>query len=105
MRVATLSIPDYVEHRGGTKEIGKPTAAAVVREYEAAARGSLMTAEARKTCSELKERIDVACARDDVERLAENSPRHCEEPLRRHNPVFLVERQHWIASLLFSPGT
>jgi hypothetical protein len=102
-----LSIPDYVEHREGTTEIGKLTAEAVVREYEAAAKDieamgaeliervrqceamtrdalavteemketaaryraeakriflqiedcSLMTAEVRKTCTELKERI------------------------------------------------
>jgi len=106
-RAPTLSIPDYVEHREGATEIGKLTAEAVVREYEAAAKDiesmgadliervkqceamtrdalaateemketaaryraeakriflqiedcSLMTAEVRKTCAELKERI------------------------------------------------
>jgi NitT/TauT family transport system ATP-binding protein len=35
--------------------------------------------------------------RNDVERTVETSPRHCEELLRRSNPVFL--RCHWIASL------
>jgi hypothetical protein len=38
LRVPTLSIPDYVEHRDGATEIGKLTAEAVVREYEAAAK-------------------------------------------------------------------
>ena len=107
VHAAALSIPDYVEHREGATEIGKLTAEAVVREYEAAAKDieamggeliervrqceamtrdalavtaemkelamryreeakriflqiedcSLMTAEVRKTCSELKERI------------------------------------------------
>ena len=37
-RAPTLSIPDYVEHREGATEIGKLTAEAVVREYEAAAK-------------------------------------------------------------------
>src|SRR5258708_17363610 len=32
-----LSMPDYVEHRDGATEIGKLSAEAVVREYEAAA--------------------------------------------------------------------
>jgi chromatin segregation and condensation protein Rec8/ScpA/Scc1 (kleisin family) len=107
VRAPTLSMPDYVEHREGATEIGKLTAEAVVREYEAAAKDieamgaelidrvkqcetmtrdalaateemketaaryraeakriflqiedcSLITAEVRKTCSELKEKI------------------------------------------------
>jgi chromatin segregation and condensation protein Rec8/ScpA/Scc1 (kleisin family) len=107
VRAPTLSMPDYVEHREGATEIGKLTAEAIVREYEAAAKDieamgaeliervkqceamtrdalavtqemketamryreeakrvfvqiedcSLMTAEVRKTCTELKERI------------------------------------------------
>src|ERR1700726_1242468 len=102
-----IAIPDYVEHREGATEIGKLSAEAVVREYEAAAKDieamgaeliervkqceamtrdalavteemketaaryreeakrvfrqiencTLMTAEVRKTCIELKERI------------------------------------------------
>ncbi len=102
-----LTMPDYVEHRDGATEIGKLSAEAVVREYEAAAKDieavgaeliervkqcdamtrdafavteelketaaryreeakrvflqiescSLMTAEVRKTCTELKEKI------------------------------------------------
>lgn len=107
MRSPELPIPDYVEHRDGATEIGKLSAEAVVREYEATAKEiesigvdlverakqceamtrdalaatqvmketakryreeakrifiqiedcSLMTAEVRKTCTELKERI------------------------------------------------
>jgi hypothetical protein len=102
-----MAMPDYVEHRDGATEIGKLSAEAVVREYEAAARDiesmgaemielvkqceattrdalavteelketaaryrkeakrvfvqiencSLVTAEVRKTCIELKEKI------------------------------------------------
>jgi hypothetical protein len=103
----TIAIPGYVQHTHGASEIGKLSAAAVVREYEAAARDieamgaeliervrqceamtrdalavteemkdtadryrqeakrlflqiencSLVTAEVRKTCADLKERI------------------------------------------------
>src|SRR3981189_1452695 len=110
-----LSMPDYVEHREGATEIGKLSAEAVVREYEAAAKDieamggellervkqceemtrdafavteemkdtaaryreeakriflqiencSLVTAEVRKTCTELKEKI-AAPATDKV---------------------------------------
>jgi hypothetical protein len=38
VREPTVSIPDYVEHREGATEIGKLSAEAVVREYEAAAK-------------------------------------------------------------------
>jgi hypothetical protein len=105
-----LALPDYVEHRDGATEIGKLSAEAVVREYEAAAKEieamgaeliervtqceamardafavteelkeiaeryreeakrvfvqiencSLVTAEVRKTCTELKEKIAVS---------------------------------------------
>jgi hypothetical protein len=107
-----LSMPDYVEHREGATEIGKLSAEAVVREYEAAAKDieamgaeliervkqceamtrdalavtqemketamryreeakrifvqiedcSQMTAEVRKTCTELKEKIATQAA-------------------------------------------
>ncbi|MGZ5875402.1 MAG: hypothetical protein ACXWKP_25220 [Bradyrhizobium sp.] len=102
-----MAMPDYVEHRDGATEIGRLSAEAVVREYEAAAKEieamgaelielakqceaatrdalvvtddlkeiagryrdeakrvflhiencSLVTAEVRKTCTELKEKI------------------------------------------------
>jgi hypothetical protein len=107
VRTPTIAIPDYVEHCEGATEIGKLSAEAVVREYEAAAKDieamgaqliervkqceamtrdalavteemkeiaaryreeakrvflqiencTLMAAEVRKTCSELKEKI------------------------------------------------
>jgi len=107
VRAPALSMPDYVEHREAATEIGKLSAEAVVREYEAAAKDieamgaeliervkqceamtrdalavteemkepaaryreeakriflqiencTLMTAEVRKTCTELKEKI------------------------------------------------
>jgi len=105
-----LAMPDYVEHRDGATEIGKLSAEAVVREYEAAAKDiedlgveligqvkrceamsqealavieelketagryreeakrvflqiencSLVTAEVRKTCAAMKEKIVVS---------------------------------------------
>jgi hypothetical protein len=107
VRSPNLAIPDYVEHRDGVTEIGKISAEAIVREYEAAAKDietmgakliervnqceamtrsavavteemketaaryreeakrvfleiencSLVTAEVRKTCNELKKKI------------------------------------------------
>jgi hypothetical protein len=109
-----LAMPDYVEHRDGATEIGKLSAEAVVREYEATAKEieamgaevvervrqceamtrdalavteelkeiagryreeakrafdhiescSLVVAEARKTCSELKDKIAVSLSAD-----------------------------------------
>src|SRR6266478_9094487 len=38
VRAPAMSMPDYVEHREGATEIGKLSAEAVVREYEAAAK-------------------------------------------------------------------
>ncbi len=109
-----LAMPDYVEHRDGATEIGKLSAEAVVREYEATAKEiesmgaevvervrqceamtrdalavteelkeiaaryreeakrafdhiencSLVVAEARKTCTELKDKISVSLGSD-----------------------------------------
>ena len=109
----TMAMPDYVEHRDGATEIGKLSAEAVVREYEATAKEiesmggelvervkqceavtrdalsvieelnqvaaryreeakrvfehiegcSLVVAEARKICSELKDKIAVPVAK------------------------------------------
>jgi hypothetical protein len=111
-----LAMPDYVEHRDGATEIGKLSAEAVVREYEATAKEiesmgvelvervkqcealtrdaltvtkelreiaeryreearrafdhietcSLMVAEARKTCAELKDKLAVPLTTDKV---------------------------------------
>jgi hypothetical protein len=113
-RAPALAMPDYVEHRDGATEIGKLSAEAVVREYEAAAKDieamgveliglvrqceamtrdalavteelketagryreeakrvflqiencSLVTAEVRKTCTELKEKIVASVTMD-----------------------------------------
>ena len=38
VRAPDMAMPDYVEHRDGATEIGKLSAEAVVREYEAAAK-------------------------------------------------------------------
>jgi hypothetical protein len=107
VRAPDMAMPDYVEHRDGVTEIGRLSAEAVVREYEAAAKDiealgvelveqvrrceamtrqaltvtgelketaeryraeakraflqiencSLLTAEVRKTCAEMKEKI------------------------------------------------
>jgi len=109
----TMAMPDYVEHRDGATEIGKLSAEAVVREYEATAKEiesmgtellervkqceamshdalavigelrevaaryreeakrvfehiescSLVLAEARKTCAELKDKIATGADR------------------------------------------
>jgi hypothetical protein len=109
-----LAMPDYVEHRDGTTEIGKLSAEAVLREYEATAKEiesignellervkqceamtrdaiavtdelkgvaahyreeakrvfeqietcSLVVAEARKTCTDLKDKIGVPLSSD-----------------------------------------
>jgi hypothetical protein len=113
-RAPTTAIPDYVEHCDGATEIGKLSAEAVVREYEAAAKEietmgteliglvkqceamtrdalavteelketagryreeakrvflqiescSQVTAEVRKTCTELKEKIAAPATAD-----------------------------------------
>src|SRR5215212_2882450 len=77
--VPSVAMPEYVQHREGATEIGKLSAEAIVGEYEAAAKemedtaaryrehakriflqikeSSLMTAEVRKTCTEMKEKI------------------------------------------------
>jgi hypothetical protein len=120
----TLSMPDYVEHREGATDIGKLTAEAVVREYEAGAIDieamgaeliervkqceamtrdalavteelketaaryreeakrifvqiedySLLTAEVRKTCTELKEKIAVPATIDRLKVKPEPPP-------------------------------
>src|SRR5436309_10192477 len=126
VRAPDLALPDYVEHRDGATEIGKLSAEAVVREYEAAAKDiealgvelvehvkqceamsrqtlividelketaeryreeakrvflqietySLVTAEVRKTCAEMREKI-VAPAT--VRKSKRNEPRAAQE--------------------------
>jgi hypothetical protein len=124
LRSPAMAIPDYVEHREGATEIGKLSAEAVVREYEAAAKDieamgrelielarrceaaardalavteevkdtagryreeakrvffqiencSLVTAEVRKTCNELKERIATPAASATIDDVPDIRP-------------------------------
>jgi len=70
VRAPTLSMPEYVQHREGATEIGKLSAEAIVREYEAAAKDieamgaeliervkqcEMMTQEALEVTKEMKE--------------------------------------------------
>jgi hypothetical protein len=76
-----LSMPDYVEHRDGATEIGKLSAEAVVREYEAAAK------DIEAMGAELIERVKQceAMTRDALEvteELKETAERYREEAKR-----------------------
>jgi hypothetical protein len=70
VRAPTLAMPEYVQHREGATEIGKLSAEAIVREYEAAAKDieamgaeliervkqcEMMTQEALEVTKEMKE--------------------------------------------------
>ena len=81
LRAPALSMPDYVEHRDGTTEIGKLSAEAVVREYEAAAK------DIEATGAELIERVKQceAMTRDALfvtEEMKETAARYREEAKR-----------------------
>jgi hypothetical protein len=81
VRAPTLSIPDYVEHCEGATEIGKLSAEAVVREYEAAAK------EIEGMGAELIERVKQceAMTRDAfavTEEMKETAARYREEAKR-----------------------
>jgi chromatin segregation and condensation protein Rec8/ScpA/Scc1 (kleisin family) len=81
VRAPTPSIPDYVEHREGATEIGKLSAEAVVREYEAAAK------EIEGMGAELIERVKQceAMVRDALlvtEEMKETAARYREEAKR-----------------------
>ena len=126
VRAPGLAMPDYVEHRDGATEIGRLSAEAVVREYEAAAKEieaigadliehvmrceamtrdafavteelkqtagryreeakrvflqiescSLVTAEVRKTCAEMKEKIAAPAAVESKAKKKPEPPRH-----------------------------
>jgi hypothetical protein len=76
-----LAMPDYVEHRDGATEIGKLSAEAVVREYEAAAK------DIEAMGAELIERVKQceAMTRDALavtEELRETAERYREEAKR-----------------------
>src|SRR5258707_6215501 len=63
VREPTVSMPDYVEHREGATEIGKLTAEAIVREYEAAAKDiEAMGAELIERVKQCEEMIRDALA-------------------------------------------
>ena len=81
VRAPTPSIPDYVEHCEGATEIGKLSAEAVVREYEAAAK------EIEGMGAELIERVKQceAMTRDALavtEEMKETAARYREEAKR-----------------------
>ena len=81
VRAPTIAIPDYVEHCEGATEIGKLTAEAVVREYEAAAK------DIEAMGAELIERVKQceAMTRDALavtEEMKETAARYREEAKR-----------------------
>jgi chromatin segregation and condensation protein Rec8/ScpA/Scc1 (kleisin family) len=81
LRAPDLSIPDYVEHREGATEVGKLSAEAVVREYEAAAK------DIEEMGAELIERVKQceAMTRDALavtEEMKETAARYREEAKR-----------------------
>ena len=81
VRAPTLPMPDYVEHCQGATEIGKLSAEAVVREYEAAAK------EIEGMGAELIERVKQceAMTRDALaatEEMKETAARYREEAKR-----------------------
>ena len=81
VRAPTTAIPDYVEHREGATEVGKLSAEAVVREYEAAAK------EIEGMGAELMERVKQceAMTRDALavnEEMKETAARYREEAKR-----------------------
>ena len=81
VRAPALAMPDYVEHSEGATEIGKLSAEAIVREYEAAAK------EIEAMGAELIERVKQceAMTRDALlvtEEMKETAARYREEAKR-----------------------
>ena len=81
VRAPTIEIPDYVEHCEGATEIGKLSAEAVVREYEAAAK------DIEEMGAELIERVKQceAMTKDALavtEEMKETAARYREEAKR-----------------------
>jgi hypothetical protein len=81
VRSPTIAIPDYVEHCEGATEIGKLSAEAVVREYEAAAK------DIEEMGAELIERVKQceAMTKDALavtEEMKETAARYREEAKR-----------------------
>src|SRR5258706_3115082 len=81
VRAPALSMPDYVEHREGATEIGKLSAEAVVREYEAAAKDiEAMGAELIERVKQCEAMIRDALAV--TEEMKETAARYREEAKR-----------------------
>ena len=81
VRAPDLGMPDYVEHSDGATEIGKLSAEAVVREYEAAAKdiealGDELTERAKQCEAMLREAFVV------TEELKETAARYRAEAKR-----------------------
>ena len=81
VRAPALSMPDYVEHREGATEIGKLSAEAVVREYEAAAKDiealGVELVENVKQCEAMSREALVV-----IEELKETAERYRKEARR-----------------------
>ena len=80
-RAPAMTIPDYVEHRDGATEIGKLSAEAVVREYEAAAKeieamGAELVGLAKQCETNTRDALAV------TEELKETAGRYREEAKR-----------------------
>jgi hypothetical protein len=76
-----LAMPDYVQHRDGATEIGKLSAEAIVREYEAAAKeieatGAALIERVRKCEAMTRDALAV------IEELRETAARYREEAKR-----------------------
>jgi hypothetical protein len=76
-----LAMPDYVEHRDGATEIGKLSAEAVVREYEAAAKdiedlGTELVGHVKRCEAMTREALTV------IEELKDTAGRYREEAKR-----------------------
>ena len=81
VRAPTTAIPDYVEHREGATEVGKLSAEAVVREYEAAAKdiedlGVELVGHVKQCEAMSREALTV------IEELKETAGRYREEAKR-----------------------
>ena len=81
VRAPDLALPDYVEHRDGATEIGKLSAEAVVREYEAAAKdiedlGVELVGHVKQCEAMSREALNV------IEELKETAARYREEAKR-----------------------
>jgi hypothetical protein len=81
VRAPDLGMPDYVEHSDGATEIGKLSAEAVVREYEAAAKdiealGDELTERAKQCEAMMREALVV------TEELKETAARYRAEAKR-----------------------